>query len=65
MLSPYSIIARVPEEEQRRYSQRQTLIGRFFDTLNIFRLIRSIGKSQKESLVESPCEMVGSYEFRR
>jgi len=64
MLSPYSLISRVPEEEQRRFSQRQTLIGRFFDTLNIFHLIRSNQKSQNESFVESPCKVVGSYEFR-
>lgn len=55
MRSPYSMIARVPEEEQRQKFQRQALIGGKFDTLNKY-LIESAKQSPVEELfVESSC----------
>jgi len=55
MRSPYSLISRVPEEEQRQKFRRHTLIGGNFDTLNKY-LIESANQSPLEELfVESSC----------
>ena len=55
MRSPYSMIARVPEEEQRQKIWRQTLIGRKFDTLNKFLIESAIQSPEEELFVESSC----------